>query len=247
MTRRRITNTKGGATWMETYCDLITLLLTFFVMLYAMSTIDTEKFSMIVDAFSKNKKVEVTQSISTPGTLTSEQTEDAAIDNLYSTLAEYVKKENIDNSVEITKSKEYVFIRFSDDISFDGYSDKLNANGMKILDVLSGGLGEADEYIEEVLIAGHTAEVENDNRTIDRTLSTARANSVLLYLEVKNVIKPSKYLAIGYGLYKPIADNSTAEGRAKNRRVEIYISRKGHSIDYTNFINNAINNNTPVN
>jgi hypothetical protein len=63
-------------------------------------------------------------------------------------------------------------------------------------------------------------------------------------LETKNAIDPAKYLAIGYGLYSPIADNNTVAGRSKNRRVEIYISRKGHPISYTNIIQNKINENT---
>jgi len=49
-------------------------------------------------------------------------------------------------------------------------------------------------------------------------------------------------LAIGYGLYSPIDGNDTSEGRAKNRRVEIYISRKGYPISYTNKIKETINN-----
>ncbi len=99
-----------------------------------------------------------------------------------------------------------------------------------------------DEYVEEVIIAGHTAEVAYDKTDIDRSLSTDRANVVLRYLEEKDVISPAKYLAIGYGLYSPIADNSTPEGRAKNRRVEIYISRKGYPISYTKIIQDTINN-----
>ncbi|MDF2676556.1 MAG: motB [Bacillota bacterium] len=149
----------------------------------------------------------------------------------------------LQGSAEVSKTEEYVFIRFSDDITFGGYSQNLNESGKKILDVLAGGLKLVDEYIEEVIISGHTAEVIGDNSNIDRSLSTERANAVLNYLESKKVISPAKYLSIGYGLYSPIADNNTAEGRAKNRRVDIYISRKGHPVSYTNKINETINKN----
>lgn len=246
MARKRKKRTRGGASWMETYSDMVTLLLTFFIMLYAMSTIDAQKYAMIVEAFAKGKEVIVEENMSESETGESEPIEiiessDEEIDQLYIMLKEYIVENNLSESVEISKSEEYVFIRFSDDITFGGYSNKLNKSGGDILDVLAKGLGLVEDYIEEVIIAGHTAEVEKDKSKIDRKLSTDRANAVLEYLEVKNVINPAKYLAIGYGLYSPIADNSTSEGRAKNRRVEIYISRKGYPISYTNMIKNVIN------
>jgi chemotaxis protein MotB len=204
---------------------------------------------MLVEALSKGKATIVQEQSQSPvtgdgaaeGAMTEEQKEEAAIDELYRMLTEYAEKENISDSVDISKTDEYVFIRFSDNITFGGYSDTLNESGRKILDTLSGGLSIVDEYIEEVIIAGHTAEIESDKSTIDRTLSTERANAVLQYLESKNVIDPSKYLAIGYGLYSPIAENKTVEGRAKNRRVEIFISRNGHPVSYTNIIKETIN------
>ena len=253
MARKRMTSDSGGASWLETYSDLVTLLLTFFVLLYSMSTIDAQKYSMLVEAFSKGNVV-VTDDDLPPGenllddgsiedTPIKETEEADDIDKLYKMITEYVEANQLSESVEVSKSEEYVFIRFSDAITFDGYSNKLKASGIKILDVLAEGLRLVDKYVEEVIIAGHTAEVENDSRKIDRSLSTERANAVLEHLEAKNVINPAKYLAIGYGLYSPIADNSTSAGRAKNRRVEIYISRKGYPVSYTNIIKKTLNGN----
>lgn len=251
MAKKRKTNGSGHASWLETYSDMVTLLLTFFIMLYAMSTIDAQKYSLIVQALSKGDAI-VTQddlpieddlldegSIEETPIVEEEDTDE--IDKLYTLLMEYISKNNLSDSVEVSKTEEYVFIRFYDDITFNGYSNQLKISGKAILDVLAEGLGLVDNYIEEVIIAGHTAEVERDKSTIDRNLSTERANAVLQHLEAKHVINPAKYLAIGYGLYSPIADNNTPEGRAKNRRVEIYISRKGHPISYTNIIKDTIN------
>lgn len=268
MARKRRIDDSGGASWLETYSDMVTLLLTFFIMLYAMSTIDAQKYATIVEAFSKGNVIvtqedlpigeELLDNGSTGDTAIVEEELESAladeipilqednfedIDKLYNLLMEYINKNNLNNSVEISRSEEYVFIRFYDDITFNGYSNQLKSSGKEILDVLAEGLGLVEEYIEEVIIAGHTAEVQNDNSTIDRTLSTDRANAVLKYLEAKHLINPAKYLAIGYGLYSPIADNTTSEGRARNRRVEIFISRKGHPVSYTNIINDTINKN----
>jgi chemotaxis protein MotB len=247
MARKRKRDSGGGASWLETYSDMVTLLLTFFIMLYAMSTIDAQKYAIIVEAFSKGTEVEkqIEELSGTGqmdgGSIEVEEADEHDIDQLYEMLKSYVDENNLSESVEISKSEEYVFIRFSDNITFKGYSNNLNQSGRDILDVLANGLNLVDEYVEEVIIAGHTAEVEKDKSNIDRALSTDRANAVLQYLESKNVISPAKYLAIGYGLYSPIADNSTPEGRAKNRRVEIFISRKGHPISYTEIIKDTIN------
>lgn len=251
MARKRKADDSGGASWLETYSDLVTLLLTFFILLYAMSTIDAQKYSMLVEAFSKGDAIvkdddlpegdELLDHGSTEDTPIEEPEEAEDIDKLYKLITEYVEDNKLSESVLVSKSDEYVFIRFSDDITFSGYSNTLKASGIQILDVLATGLRLVDDYIEEVIIAGHTAEVVSDTTKIDRKLSTERANAVLEYLESKNAIDPVKYLAIGYGLYSPIADNSTSEGRAKNRRVEIYISRKGYPVSYTNLIKDAIN------
>jgi chemotaxis protein MotB len=172
---------------------------------------------------------------------TEEAGETDDIDALYTLLKQYIEENELAEEVQLRKTEEYVFIRFSDSVAFRGYSDILEQEGKGVLDVLAEGLVLVDEYIEEVVIAGHTAKVDYDKTDIDRSLSTNRANVVLRYLENKDVIDPAKYLAIGYGLYSPIADNSTPEGRAKNRRVEIYISRKGHPISYTKKIRDVIN------
>jgi len=235
---------------METYSDMVTLLLTFFVMLYAMSTIDAQKYASIIASISKamnpaayeemmedNETEEMMDSIDS---YDEEEVPDE-LNVLYTLLKQYVEENGLEQQVSVKKAEEYVFIRFSDSITFRGYSDILESRGKEVLDILAEGLALVDEYIEEVVIAGHTAKVEYDYTDIDRALSTNRANVVLKYLDDKKAIDSAKYLAIGYGLYSPIADNSTPEGRAKNRRVEIYISRKGYPISYTKKIQETIN------
>lgn len=82
-----------------------------------------------------------------------------------------------------------------------------------------------------ILIEGHA-----DNRPISSSyrhvfksnweLSSARAHSVLHYVENKFQPEPDRLAAVGYGEYMPVADNTTAEGRASNRRVVITVGSK---------------------
>jgi outer membrane protein OmpA-like peptidoglycan-associated protein len=74
-----------------------------------------------------------------------------------------------------------------------------------------------------ILIEGHTDSIGSDTANI--ILSQNRANSVMQYLTQRGVDK-DKLKATGFGKSRPLADNSTAGGRAKNRRVEFTILRK---------------------
>ena len=63
-----------------------------------------------------------------------------------------------------------------------------------------------------------------NNPTIDRFLATNRAAVVTVYLQEKNIIDPSRLVSVGYGQWRPVAENTDAAGRAKNRRVELLVT-----------------------
>lgn len=109
----------------------------------------------------------------------------------------------------------------SDAVLFDPGSSNLEAGGMSVLGVVA----EALKMIpNDVVIEGHT-----DSRPISTPrfpsnweLSTARATAVLRFLAGAG-IDPDRLSAMGYGDTHPVGDNATAEGQAKNRRVEIVV------------------------
>jgi outer membrane protein OmpA-like peptidoglycan-associated protein len=107
-------------------------------------------------------------------------------------------------------------------VQFATGSAKILSNSFKILDEVVK-LMTINKDIALVAIEGHT-----DNKGKDKDnekLSDDRANSVRQYIIDKG-IHPDRLTAKGYGPYKPIADNKTADGRAKNRRVEFHIRDK---------------------
>jgi chemotaxis protein MotB len=110
------------------------------------------------------------------------------------------------------------------DVLFDSGKAKIRPEAYSILDKISGVLKENVPELN-VGIEGHT-----DNLPIKFSgwksnweLSTARALSVLHYIVEEKNISPERVSAIGYGEYRPVASNSTKEGRQLNRRVEIVI------------------------
>lgn len=243
MARKRTKKAFNKDAWLTTYGDMITLVLTFFILLYSMSIISEEKWEKIVEAMSKTK--EVTQVVLNyeegedmfsgaqgpvqglaPEETTLEDIND--ITDLYEYIRAYVQGQGLEEEIAVGKGDGFVIMRFRGDLFFGPDSAVLQQNAKTVLDVLADGLATISDEIQLVRIDGHTATNPEISRyTIStRRLSTDRANAVLEYMEEKSILDPVKLIAVGYGKYRPIADNYTAEGRAQNRRVEIYISDK---------------------
>jgi flagellar motor protein MotB len=120
-------------------------------------------------------------------------------------------------------------VNFKGDILFASGSHQLKKEGIQLLEsvfpVLNGG---ADKY--DILIAGHTDNVPikpefRHKYASNWELSTYRAIEVVKYLTVKGM-NPRSLTAAGYGEFKPISDNDTAVGKARNRRVELFLIPK---------------------
>ena len=225
----------GGANWMDTYGDMVTLLLCFFVMLYSMSTLDKEKWIALVQSFNPSAVTENATG-GTGGTsestdemleqMTQEQV-DADIEELYQTMKAYIEQERLTTQISITKGGGYVFVSFDNTVFFDGDSYVLRDDGKVVLDQVALSIASVSDSIDEIRILGHTAQDDpvppNDPR-VDRFLATNRAAVVTVYLQEKNIIDPSRLVSVGYGQWRPIADNTTLEGRAQNRRVELLVT-----------------------
>lgn len=228
----------GGANWMDTYGDMVTLLLCFFVMLYSMSRMDESKWIALVQSFNPDYAVDEPSQIvvggeianepvtDLPSGLTEEQVEEA-LETLYLSMAETVSSAGLQDMVSLSKGSGYVFISFDDTIFFDGDSYVLKDGGKAILDQIAVPLAETSESINEIRVLGHTAQASPDRPNyvdVDRFLSSDRATVVTIYLQEKNIIDPARLVSVGYGQWRPIAGNGTAEERAQNRRVELIIS-----------------------
>lgn len=225
----------GGANWMDTYGDMVTLLLCFFVMLYSMSTLDEEKWLALVESFNPNATV---QQVAGDGEmsnleqleqLTAQQQQQVAddIEKLYQAMQAYVQQENLTAQVSVTKGDGYVFVSFDNTVFFEGNRYTLREEGKKVLDEVAQCIADVSSSVEEVRVLGHTAQEvpgSPNDPTADRFLASNRAAVVTVYLQEKNIVDPARLVSVGYGEWRPVAENDTSEGRAQNRRVELLIT-----------------------
>lgn len=228
---------RGGAPgWMTTYSDLMSLLLTFFILLYSMSTVDAEKFKNISMSLqgilSGLGQVSVIDTgIENTGS-TDEMMEfedpislidvNEGILQMHEKVLEYVEEEGLEAKVSVSMNKRGVFVDIKEAILFDSGSAKIKDSGLEVLKKLEGLI---NDFNNDLVIEGHTDNIPSRTALYPSNweLSTARAVSVLRYLsEVENV-DPKRLSAVGYGEYSPIVPNDTRENRAANRRVNILI------------------------
>lgn len=142
----------------------------------------------------------------------------------FAALTERFKSMIDSGRLEVVRRDGRMMLKLPDDILFPSGQKRLKKGGQEALAEVATVLAEAATD-REFLVAGHT-----DNVPLRRggrfksnwELSTARATEVVKLL-IKQGVLPERLAAAGYGEYDPIADNSTEEGREKNRRLEIIL------------------------
>ncbi|MEG2699902.1 MAG: OmpA family protein, partial [Hungatella sp.] len=149
-------------------------------------------------------------------------------EELYESLKSEVERNQMLEEITVKKGTGFTFISFKNNLCFDGNSYILRDEVKTVLDDFCSILGKYESEIGQIQVLGHTAEVTPGENNIlnDRFLSSNRAASVLVYMQEKDIFAPEKLVSIGYGQYRPIADNTTPDGRASNRRVELLITKK---------------------
>jgi chemotaxis protein MotB len=196
--------------WLITYSDMVTLLLSFFLLMYSFSVFNEETAKQLVDELrdvSKNKVVRVERR--------SEDLEKAARE----IAAQFQKDQTF---VENTETE--VTVGLSSEVTFASGDDALSLRGREAL-VKAGGI--LARLPNTVRIEGHTDSIPMRGGRFSSNwhLSAARAQSVVKLL-IANGVDARRMQVVGFGDVRPRAGNETPEGRAANRRIEIKILRK---------------------
>jgi len=137
-------------------------------------------------------------------------------------IAAFLEEKGAVDKVSMEVGPRGLVISLKDTEFFDSGKAIVRPDSMVLLDNISAAIGQ---YSNSVRIEGHT-----DNQPIKTALfpsnwelSTARATNIVHYLVKTHDLPPERLSAIGYGEYRPIADNRAEEGRQKNRRVDVVL------------------------
>lgn len=237
--------------WLITYSDLITLLMIFFVIMYAMSKVDVAKFMTLTESLAAalNHSQEIplkdlgktglvvpanptdngdkTQQppASTPHTTQN----DAALDNLYNQVKQYIEAHHLEGNVTIVNETRGVQITLRDVVLFDTGQATIRPDAQALLKGLVPFLQSLNNPI---VIEGYTDNVpiSTPQYPSNWELSSARAIGVVRFL-ISCGISPPRLSGVGYGQYHPVVPNDTPEHRQENRRINIVILRQSGSSD----------------
>ncbi|CEN21627.1 OmpA family protein [Paraclostridium sordellii] len=227
--RRGKNDDMGESSWMDTYADTITLLLTFFILLYSMSAVDSQKLKQLSEALQEslgggNTSVSQVKDLEELKVDVDKDAKDMKED-LEQKVKKAIANNNLNDSIKVRKEDRGIVLQLDETILFDSGRDELKSTSINALDTITTLANGVDN---DILVEGHTDNVpiHNTRFASNWDLSTARAVSVVSYFVEKKGMNPTKFSVKGYGEYKPLLDNSTPENRSVNRRVDILIVDK---------------------
>jgi len=258
--KRREDDAPPPALWKDTFADLMNLLLCFFVLLFASSTVQEERWEEIVQSLNSSFSIfsgganaigdgvlisngvsqlnELDEYINSTGKTADneekaesfdeiqnivEEAQLEASEELAEMIEEAIAENNLSGDIDIEFTSQFVQLTLNGAVLFDSGSVELKESALPILDKVAVILERYSSSIIE--IEGHTDNVPMSGAKYSNNdeLSNGRALSVFNYVIENTNLDPAIIKHAGRGEYVPIADNSTPEGRAKNRRVEIRI------------------------
>ncbi len=231
---------EASEAWLLPYSDLMTLLLALFICLFAISQTDQTKLQQMAQAFTAAFNMGGPSFFNQAGPNASMQreimsTEDQGnaayieenrtLEQLQQQLEEYIEQNNLQEELSTQLAEEGLMIRIKERALFPSGSADLVPESQRIGPIVAGLLAAVPE---RVLISGHTDTdpISTSQFPSNWELSSVRAMTFMKYLlSINPDLNPARFSAIGYGEYRPIAPNDTAENKQQNRRVEILIAR----------------------
>ena len=228
--KKKEDSSPGAPLWLVTYGDMVTLVLTFFVLLFSMSSIDVQKFELMLLSFKgaigfmPGGKAIQEDSAVFGGQPAQHAGESARVtpelQQIARNLRNYLRTEGLDKEIVVRIDQRGVTVSLSDQFLFESGRAEIKPEGMRVLFKIA-------EFIKDSVpaeaVEGHTDGVPlrggiyRDNWG----LSAARAAAVASYLQDRAGFDPLKLQAVGYGPNRPLVPNDTPEHMALNRRVDL--------------------------
>lgn len=222
--------------WLVSYADFITLLFAFFVVMYALSSVNEGKYRVLseslLNAFGRAETVRVSgrpvvpsndpgQAVSVRPAAVAQLREAESLAviarDIQKVLAPFMEQ----GKVRVTQSPRGITVEINASVLFASGEARLSPVSVQALQAVA----EVLKYdYHDIQVEGHTDSVPINNQTFPSNweLSAVRAGSVVRLFIDAGVVAP-RLAAIGYGSTRPVESNETEEGRQRNRRVEVVI------------------------
>ena len=240
--------------WIVSYADFITLLMAFFVVMYSVSTVNSGKFRVLsnsmVTVFNEESsraapidfgggerpqdKIRIApqavaaleQAVETWGAATPNgasvnpvPTEGTPVERLETALGPLIKS----NDIKLRDNRDWLEIELASELLFTSGSAELQAAGLPAIRQIATVIADLHKPVR---VEGHTDNVplSGGRFTSNWHLSAARAATIAAQLAIAK-LAPEQLSAVGFGEFRPVADNATDDGRKLNRRVVIAVAK----------------------
>jgi chemotaxis protein MotB len=223
--------------WLVSYADFITLLFAFFVVMFAVSQVDTRKLGRFTESFENAIGIittpagagvlpgegELPEANGRRGSRANDKAQEDQLSALQQALAEKAALGGGLSGVKIVRRGNELVLRMDATVLFESGADSLKEPALPLLGAIADELRTRDVTLR---VEGHTdtIPITNGRYRSNWDLSAARATSVVVDLAKGGLMDPRRMAAVGYGEFQPIASNDTPEGRAQNRRVDFVVS-----------------------
>lgn len=231
--------------WLIPYADLLTLLLALFIVLFASSSVDAQKFQAMSQAFNQiftggsgvmdyptpvpesdlgdHKKKDEQKPLTVDEVEEAKKKDRKELEDLQKKVNNYIAANELQKQFATELTSEGLLLTIRDNVLFQSGSAVVASKDQGVAQELSGLL-EMDSP-RSVIISGHTDDIPISNARYESNweLSVMRAVNFMKIILKNTNLDPRWFSAKGFGEFKPVASNDTIEGRAKNRRVEVLI------------------------
>jgi chemotaxis protein MotB len=245
---------EGAPAWTTTFGDMMSLLLTFFILLFSMSELKMDRFLLASQSLREAIGGTAVEAIDDPmglmpdpvdpdlqmqnpaeaagttendasdgtGTPMAERLAKAYLDDIAKRLEDFIRENNLEDVLRVDHHEDGVYLRIQAGALFASGEAQISPTSRWILKYLSEVTASVDV---EVVVTGHADNIPIRSSVFlsNWELSAARAAGVAREL-VAGGKDPQQIRVESYGEYRPLYDNSTPEGRAGNRRVELFFS-----------------------
>ena len=222
--------------WMATFSDTMTLLLTFFILMYSISTVDAAKFKQIASSMQSvltgesgksvldsNVKSGEVPLVGEPKKATPSATPGNNTEDIYIKVQNFIKSKKLEATVVIKSDSRGVIIQLRENIIFESGKSEIIDKSKPVLNSINALIAT---FPNDIVIEGHSDNmpISNNEYKNNWQLSSARALKVLEYfVGGEGQRYPERFKSVACGEYQPIAPNNNDTNRALNRRVNILI------------------------